>query len=74
MATARRSRCLHCNRSITEKPVIKAVDAQEYINEFCSYDDDLVWVDSKDKRALCDTMNYGTGHITEKEWKVASGN
>lgn len=74
MAAARRSRCLHCGRAITEKPVIKAADAQEYIRDFGACDDDLVWIDGKDKRSLCDTMNYSTEHITEKEWRVASGN
>jgi hypothetical protein len=59
---------------IVEKQVIKAADAKQYINEFGSYDEELVWIDRMENRALCDTMNHGTGHITEKEWKVASGN
>lgn len=70
----RRSRCVHCGRSITEKPVIKAVDAQQFIAEYGTYEDDLVWVDGKAKRALCDTQGYGTAHITPQEWKSANAN
>lgn len=68
MATARRSRCHHCGRAITEKPVIKAADSQQYILDYCAFDDELVWVDNKEKKAICDYNGLDAAHITTKEW------
>lgn len=66
MKSARRSHCHNCGRAITEKPVAKAVDAQRYIAEYAEASDALVWVDNKEKKAICDTNQ--TGHMTTKEW------
>ena len=70
--SARRSRCHHCSRAITERQVVKAVDANRYIAEYGSYDDELVWVDNKSKKAICDDGGLSTGHMTQKEWEINS--
>lgn len=66
----RRSKCHHCGRAITEKQVIKAADAQRYIAEYCAADDELVWVDNKDKNAMCDYNGLDAAHTTTKEWEA----
>lgn len=68
MTTARRGRCQHCAQPITEKLIGKASDATSYINEYGTYDDELVWV-AKDGKAIC--FSHGAAHITSKEWYSA---
>ena len=45
---------------------MKRKASQEYIDTFG--DDGLVWFDKTEKRALCLHDNYGTAHVTEREW------
>ena len=71
MASARRSHCHHCSRAITEKPVAKAADAERYIAEYAASSDELVWVDSKEKKSICDYNGIEVAHITTKEWEAA---
>jgi hypothetical protein len=54
-------KCIHCGREI-----VKRKASQEYIDTFG--DDGLVWFCKTEKRALCLHDNYGTGHVTEREW------
>ena len=67
MNTARRSRCLHCSQPIAEKLVGKATDADRFITEYGTYDDELVWV-AKDGKAIC--YSHDTAHTTNKEWQA----
>jgi hypothetical protein len=55
------SKCIHCGREI-----VKRKASQEYIDIFG--DDGLIWFCKTEKRALCLHDNYGTGHVTEREW------
>jgi hypothetical protein len=43
----------------------KASDATSYINEYGTYDDELVWV-AKDGKAIC--YAHDVAHITAREW------
>jgi hypothetical protein len=63
---ARRSTCNGCSQSITEKEVIKAVDAQNHIAAFGSEDTELVWV-GRDGYSMCYASNFDTAHGTDKE-------
>jgi len=66
--TTKRSKCHFCGQPITEKEVIKAQDAQRFIDEYCAEDHDLVWV-AKDHNAIC--YADGIAHCTSKEWYAA---
>jgi hypothetical protein len=62
---AKRSKCHFCGQPMTEKPVIKATDAERFINEYCTEDEELVWV-AKDGNAIC--YADGIAHCTTKDW------
>ena len=61
MKSARRSSCIHCFRKIVEREA-----DQEYVETFGA--GGLVWFDVREFRSMCMIDNYGTAHITEKEW------
>ena len=65
MTSARKSKCIHCAQPLVEKPVVNAKDADRYIGEYGSFDDDLVWI-ARDGNAICYGSN--TAHNTAKEW------
>jgi hypothetical protein len=50
---------------MTKKVVTKAIDADQHIAEYCTWDDEKVWV-AKDGKAIC--YADGVGHLTTKEW------
>lgn len=53
---------------MTRKQVVKATDANAYINEYGAWDEELVWI-AKDNKAICHTE--GVAHYTTKEWYSA---
>ncbi len=55
------SKCIHCSREI-----VKGKASEEYANIFG--DDDSVWFDKTEGRALCMGDGYGTAHVTQREW------
>jgi hypothetical protein len=68
---ARRSRCNCCGQQITEKQVIKANDAQSYIDNYGASDDELVWI-GKDGNAMCYGSHFDTYHYTQREQDEAN--
>ena len=68
--SVRRSHCHFCSRAITEKAVVKAADAQQYIAEYCAAEDELVWIDTKENKSMCDENGIEVAHITTKEWEA----
>jgi len=68
---ARRSRCNCCGQAITEKQVIKANDAQNYINNYSANDDELVWI-GVDGNAMCYGAHFDTFHYTAAEQRAAN--
>jgi len=68
--TNRRSKCAFCAQSITEKQVIKATDASDYINAYSAEDNELVWI-GKDGHAMCYGQHFGSYHYTQAEWDEA---
>ena len=54
---------------MTKKLVTKAIDAEQHIAEYGTWDDERVWI-TKDSKAMCHT--HGTAHYTSKEWYSAS--
>lgn len=63
--TGKTGKCIHCARKIVE--VAAAPD--EYVDVYG--DDSEAWVDVVEGRALCMIDNYGTAHMTQKEWNAA---
>lgn len=59
------SKCHNCGQVMTKKVVTKAIDADQHIAEYCTWDDEKVWV-AKDGKAIC--YADGVGHLTTKEW------
>lgn len=45
---------------------MKRKASEEYANIFG--DDDSVWFDKTENRALCMGDGYGTAHVTKREW------
>ena len=68
MTTTKRSKCHHCAQPITEQIITKAKDAQQYINEYSTDDDDVAWI-GRDGNAICYTNDVA--HCTSKEWYAA---
>jgi hypothetical protein len=61
-------KCHNCSQLITNKLITTALDAEKYIAEYGTFDDEIVWV-AKDGKANCHT--HDTAHYTTKQWYAA---
>ena len=66
--TRKATKCHNCGQTMTKKLVTKAIDSDEHVAEYGTFDDERVWV-TKDGKAMCHT--HGIAHHTTKEWYSA---